>query len=420
MVEMTLAQLLRAAAADVDKLNAEYKPVVRIVRELIGVIPNCNPYLEIWPPAFRIFNVVIPNLLNLPHALMGTGAPKDLIGLTMYVASREAGCMYCTAHHCSFAIRRGVPVEAVVDEHYDEVEAAVADVASAMAHVPAELTTELVELLNKQVEPQDVEWIVLAVALSGFLTKTMDTLGVELEHETVADVELLIGDRGWSPGKHQWLDHPPETEGGEIPVDDLGTVLRVLRRAPGALRLDRAWTKGVPGQLAPALMMLEDEVGYSFPILACLQHKRALRAVATAIRESLNPDTTTIGVPGKCMVMLVYAGVVGDQMLRSEAVLLSQTLAPDLDPATLAAVGAYGTSSDPDAAPPPGLNSVEAAAVQLAKAASPSPVAVNEITISTAANALAPEQIVEVVSWMAVLQMLHRLYVYFDAKIGIT
>ena len=107
MAAETLAQELESSVVDFSELHENYAPVLGLVKELIGVIPNCDPYLEVWPIGFRTYNLLVPNMLNLPHSLVGQGAPKDLVGLAMYVSSRAAECMYCSAHTCSFALRRG-------------------------------------------------------------------------------------------------------------------------------------------------------------------------------------------------------------------------------------------------------------------------------------------------------------------------
>lgn len=417
----TLAQALRPAMIPEDQIARDYKAVINIVRELIGVVPNCNPILEIWKPAFRTFNVLIPNFLNLPAALVGQGAPKDLVGLAMFVSSREAGCMYCTAHHCSFAIRRGASVETVVEGDYTPAQAAIAELARSMARIPSELTRANIEDLGQYLTDEEIEWVVLAVALGGFLTKFMDTMGVELETETIQDVAPLIGDKGWSPGKHQWLDEIPEKDSDDpIPPDDYKTILRVLRQAPGALRYDFESTKGVSGRIGPALMMLEDNLGYAFPILASLDHKRAVKAIATALRDNLDPETTEIGLEAKVLAMLVYARRVSDEVLTSEAVLLADLVAPELDPDIVVDVSRFASTVAEDVDVPDGLTKQQAAAIVLAKAASPSPSEVNEITIATVTEHLEPAQIVEIVLWMALVQLLHRLYVYYDAKLGLT
>jgi alkylhydroperoxidase family enzyme len=417
----TLAQALQPAMVDAEEINRDYAPLVALVRELIGVIPNCNPIFEIWPPGFRTFNVLVPNLLNLPGALFGQGAPKSLVGLAMFVSSRESGCMYCTAHHCSFAIRRGASIETVVDGEYSDAEAIVAEVARSAARIPGELTLETYSLLGRHLAPSQVEWVVLAVAMGGFLNKFMDSMGIELERDTIADVAPLIGDRGWSPGKHLWDDELPVAEpNGGIPTDGMGTVLRVMRRAPGAIRFDAKFTKGVSGRIGPALVMLEERLGYAFPILASLQHKRAVRALATALRDNLDAHLSVVGLRAKILAGLVYAKIVDDEVLTAESVQLAQLLAPGLPMDLLAEIGNFSSAASETSSLPAGLSKAEAGAVILARAASTSPSDINEITIAAVTEHLTPPEIVEVVVWLSILQMLHRLYVFYDAKLGLT
>jgi hypothetical protein len=95
-------------------LHQRYHGLLRLVDTLIGVVPNCDRYLEIWPPAFRTYNILVPNLLNLPVPVFGVGGPPaGVVGLAMYVSSRTAGCAYCSAHTCSFALRRGAAPDKV-------------------------------------------------------------------------------------------------------------------------------------------------------------------------------------------------------------------------------------------------------------------------------------------------------------------
>jgi len=419
----TLAWELRGQTVDMAQLHKDYKPMLRLVRELIGVVPNCDPYLEIWPAGFRTYNLLVPNLLNLPNLIFGQGAPKDLVGLGMYVSSRAAECMYCSAHTCSFALRRGASADALVGE-YTPVEEAVAVLAHALGSVPTTMTAAYIDEIDRYLAPEDVEWVVMGVALMGFLNKFMDAMGIPLEAEAINDVADLIEPTGWTTGKHLWDDtdldsHHGSRGNGGVPKDSLGTYLRVLRQAPGALRLEGSWTKGVSGRIGPALVMLEEKVGYAFPILSTLQHKRAVKAIATVLRENLDPNLTKVGLPAKCMVGLVYAKVVEDEMLMSEMIQLAQLLAPEIDARLLVDVGKYAVYPAEYAEIPRGLSSREAAAIMLAKAASTSPSNVNEITVSTVMGHLTPAQIVETVVWLSVLQMLHRLYAYYDARIGL-
>ncbi len=443
MTANTLAQEIESATVPFSELEKDYRPMLKLVEQLIGVVPNCDPILEIWPTGFRTYNLLVPNLLNLPGSLFGQGAPKDLVGLGMYIASRAADCMYCSAHTCSFALRRGATPEALVGD-YTPVEAAVAKVAEGMSTVPATLQKSDIDELRNFLSDKEIEWIVHGAAMMGFLNKFMDTMGVELEESAINDVKDLISATGWSAGKHAWtaedidyfdeevegrplrpqagqaaVNGATETNGStlgytEVPQDNIGTYLKVIRQAPGALRRDKKWTKGMSARTGQALLQLEDEFGYAYSTLASLNHNRPVRAIATVVRDNLDPNTTTIGVGQKCLIALVYARVVGNESLTAEAIQMAERLAPEIGHKMLTAIGRFAAADLTEARIPPGLSSTQAAVIMLAKAAAPSPSEINQITIATAAQALTPPQIVETVVWISVQQLLHRLYVFYE------
>jgi hypothetical protein len=105
----TLFALLQAHLVPMETIRRRgYDKVLRLVQILIGIQPSCDMVLEIWPPAFESYNVIAPNFLNLPEFLFGLGIrPKQLVSIAGYMASRANECAYCTAHTCSFALRRG-------------------------------------------------------------------------------------------------------------------------------------------------------------------------------------------------------------------------------------------------------------------------------------------------------------------------
>lgn len=78
----TIAQLLKSSEIDFDTLHESYDSMLGLVKELIGVVPNCDKLLEIWSTGFRTYNLIVPNFLNLPFSLWGFGAPKQLLGLS--------------------------------------------------------------------------------------------------------------------------------------------------------------------------------------------------------------------------------------------------------------------------------------------------------------------------------------------------
>jgi hypothetical protein len=143
-------------------------------------MPNSDPYFEIWPPAFRTYNVMVPNFVNLPFAVWGMAAPPDILGLAMYASSRATECSYCAAHTCSFALRRGATAEKVAratDDDpagYTAAERAAVAMARAIATVPTTFTAAHRAELEASLSKGDAEWIFLGVAMMGFLNKFMD------------------------------------------------------------------------------------------------------------------------------------------------------------------------------------------------------------------------------------------------------
>jgi alkylhydroperoxidase family enzyme len=284
-----LVELLVNDAVPLETLHDNYGPVLELVRKLLGVVPNSDAYLEIWPPAFRSYNVMVPNLLNLPQLLWGFGAQRSTVGLAMYVSSRTAGCAYCSAHTCTFALRRGATVEQVASVLDAKRELGTADqaaiaVAHALAVVPASIDDDARAALRLSLSAKDAEWVVLSIAMMGFLNKAMDALGIPLEETVASEVDGVIGPSGWTPGQHMnstiITAEPPG-------ADSRWDRVSVIRYAPRAIKLDRAWTAGVPDRWPAVGHYLQQHCGYSFPVLAQLRHRRAIRAIATMIRDNL-------------------------------------------------------------------------------------------------------------------------------------
>jgi hypothetical protein len=379
-----LIRLLKSEAVPFETLHARYGGLLELVRTLIGVVPNCDPYLEVWPPAFRTYNVMVPNFLNLPLLIWGLGAPKDVVGLALYTSSRTAGCAYCSAHTCSFALRRGATPERVASALDDDLsrhtpaERAAIAVARSMSSVPAAVTAAQRDDLATHFTEEHAEWLVLAAAMMGFLNKFMDAIGVELEPTTASEVSRILSPSGWTPGQHL-AELPAE---GALPRSDgVMTKLGVMRHAPSALSLDKKWTAGVPGAWPAVGEYLKGRTGHDFPVLGRLRHKRAVRALATMLRDNLDAQTSVIGVPAKLGAGVTFAQVVGNAALAAE---LRE------------------------------LGKVEKSEVveTLALAIAPSPSRVNEDVVERC-RALAPAAIVEVVTFVSLMQLVHRLEAFY-------
>jgi alkylhydroperoxidase family enzyme len=409
----SLAPLLWESRVGWDVLNDRYGPLLRLVDTVLGVVPNCDRYLEIWPPAFRTYNILVPNLLNLPVPVVGVGGPPPgVVGLAMYVASRVAGCPYCSAHSCSFAMRRGaspdkVAAALVPDRTFTQGELAAIAVARSLGRVPCELTAaerdELVDVYGER----NAEWVVLAAVMMGFLNKFMDSIGVELEQSVVSEVSSTMGTE-WSPGKAGTLLDPAAPERPVPAVDGWRTRMRLLPLLPAAIRFDRRWQQDTPSRWPAIAAFLSERTGHDFPVLERLHSRRAARSIASLLQQNLDPATSVVGVPLKVLAGAIFAEIVGNEALAGDIRALARHAGLDSEKVGNAIAYARGDDTVSPAGSP-----IESAALALARAASYSPARTDASTVEACRDGgLSPAAVVEVITWLSVLQMLHRLTCY--------
>ena len=401
----TLSQALRGAAVDGATLQRRYGPQLAIGRKVLGVVPNCHAYLEIWPVGLRTYNLLVPNFLNLPFLLFGLGPPKATVGLVMYSASRAAGCAYCTAHSCAFALRRGAGEDHVArvasrrlpGGDASSAERSALEVAEALASVPSSLTEAQRAALRRSFSKPDAEWIVLAAAMMGFLNKFMDAMGIPLEESMLATAQEVIGPSGWTPGKHEAANSAAPA--GALPRPDrLGDLLSLVPLMPAVIYRDKRWTSGIPHSGPAAGAYLRDRTGYDFPILSRLTHSRAIRALAAILADNTDAHRSTLGLPIKHLAGLVYATTVADEELANSARVLAQHAG-----ATSAQLN--GSRN--------GLGKQAGAALALTQAAATSPAQITPDLVTATTSVLSPPAIIELMVWISVMQILHRLHAFY-------
>jgi alkylhydroperoxidase family enzyme len=400
-----------------EVLHRQYGPLMELVRTLIGVVPNCDRYLEIWPPAFRSYNLIVPNLMNLPAAIFGLGgAPKALVGLSMLVASRSAECPYCTAHTCSFALRRGASAQTVAAAllgrgDLTPEEAAVVAVARSLGRVPCEITPSERQALEGFFPPQEAEWIAMGAVAMGFLNKFMDAIGVELESSTVAEVRETLG-ADWSPGAAGWsLGSEASASTPPPSADSWREKVGILQHLPAALWMDKRWQRGVPSRWPQAGDYLQRHTGHAFPVLGSLRNPRCLRAIATVLTLNLDPAECRVPRETKILAAAIFAAVIADDALAEDVTALARSHGVDRQRIDASRVFACAEELDP-----PSEDRQERALLLLARAASSSPARITLETVESSRQALLPpEAIIELVCWLSVLQLLHRLSAYHQA-----
>ncbi|MCP4315156.1 MAG: hypothetical protein GY789_03770 [Hyphomicrobiales bacterium] len=243
----------------------------------------------------------------------------------------------------------------------------------------------------------------------------MDATGIALEGQIVSDVGGLLAQTNWKPGKHQ--SGQAIAAGKLPPVDNLATHLRILRMAPTAIRQEARWTKGVLSSWPQAGKYLETHTGYAFPVLSKLTHKRAIRATTTILRDNLDAASSACGLAVKPLVAFLYAAIVEDEELERAARALAKRHCGEIE--DFEALAEFATQSGTAQSRLEflqgrmSLSPAQACCLLLAQAAAPSPATPEPDVVRLVRESLEPAQTVEIMTWISVLQLLHRLDVYF-------
>ncbi len=402
---VVLAEKLVEERVPIPVMHERYSSVINMVEALIGVVPNCNPYFEIWPPAFRIFNLIVPNFLDLPNLLFGRGAPKDMVGLALYASARAASCPYCSAHGCAFAMRRNARLEAISGEARTPKEKAVVDFAEALSSDPPSFDQSNLANMRTYFSERDIEAILLGVAMEGFLNKFMDTVGVELEEETIAEVTPVISQSQWAVGKHGWALDADVEPGSKAPKKDgLRRYLSLLPHVRGAGRWDKSFKEGVPDHPAEARKLIAESYQFDEPLIERLPTKRAQIALAAVLKQSLEPTQSAVGTKVKSVAGLVYSRYVDNKHLLTQNWKMARHAKIPDEMIDFILEGKY-----PESEVEPGLFALLEFASQIA----PSPTQIEEQNLEALTEHFRADEIIEIVVWVSVLQLLQRLSLFY-------
>jgi hypothetical protein len=161
---------------------------------------------------------------------------------------------------------------------------------------------------------------------------------------------------------------------------------------------DKLWTSGVPHSWPAAGAYLRNRTGYDFPILSQLTHGRAIRALATILADNTDADRSDLGLRVKHLAGLVYATTVEDEALADSARILARQ----------AGATSAQLNGNRD-----GIGKQADAALVLAQAAATSPAQITPDLVATITAELSPPAIIELMVWLSVLQILHRLHAFY-------
>lgn len=135
--------------------------------------------------------------------------PFELKKLISHIASKAAGCLYCQAHTTFTSERTGVAQERLdnlweyqTSALYSVAEKAALDYALAAASVPNAVDDALMERMREHWNDEQIVEMLGVVAFFGFLNRWNDSMATELEDPAAVFASDLLGDKGWTKGKH--------------------------------------------------------------------------------------------------------------------------------------------------------------------------------------------------------------------------
>ena len=128
-----------------------------------------------------------------------------------YLSSMTSGCRYCEAHAIRAAERYGSTEERMLHlwdytthPAFSAAERAAFDLAIAASQVPNGVTQALAEKMREYWDEGEIVEILGVVALFGYLNRWNDSMGTQLEEPAADSADTLLGERGWTRGKHRY------------------------------------------------------------------------------------------------------------------------------------------------------------------------------------------------------------------------
>lgn len=413
--------------------GSNFSSLLALVHVVLGTVPNCDVALPIWPTAWELYNVIFPHFVNFPHLFLGTSplSVQDQ-ALAMYASSRANGCSYCTSHICSFANRRNPTTNnnvttdqllrraSVFFQNKDSnsisnitpKQRAILQVGAAVGSVPATLSTTHVRELQQHCAPAEIQWMIAAMTMFGAFNQWMDGLGVPLEESVRTETEPYTqGMTTMAPNgapTSTTIHNPTPTT---LSVDTWKTTLYVLyqglRPDGGALWVDKFHLqRGIPTDRRLREALLDQVTGGAFArILSNISIDRQHGALTTILVRNLDDNRSSgLGSIRKAKLGVVFCQAIQNPRLEADVKKLVQHLCNDKDTTR----GNNSNNIDDDDKL---LRDLESIAIALAH--SPSALTEQQVEfLLQQQNAISPAMMVELVTFFAMLQMLHRLEVF--------
>ena len=185
----------------------DFQTIFDISQTVMGFVPNSMLIMARDPELLWAFSE-----LSTVIIVRSSRLDPGLKALIMYVASRSAGCQYCSAHTGELAASRSVPVSKIeaacqyqTSPLFNDAERAALRLAEAAARVPNGVTDDHFTNLRRHFDEDQILEIVALIAFFGFLNRWNDTLATPLETSPKEFAEQHLAATGWTLGKHKGM-----------------------------------------------------------------------------------------------------------------------------------------------------------------------------------------------------------------------
>jgi len=153
---------------------------------------------------------IVAALLNMWKAIMfGGSVPMYLKYLAGHLASRAAGCQYCTVHTAQFAHLQGADLEKLdaiwefeTSPLFNEAERAALSLAVCAGQSPNMVEDAHFEEMHRHFSEAEIVEIMAAISIYGFMNRWNDSLATPLEANALQFGEANLRKHGWEPGVH--------------------------------------------------------------------------------------------------------------------------------------------------------------------------------------------------------------------------
>lgn len=402
----TLEFALRRHAVPRGVVIERNPDVVPLVARILGVVPRVFSYLEIWPPAFETYALVVPAFFELPFCDLGIGIGSKTRSLVAYASSRGHGCAYCSAHTAALG-----NVFSGAEENLEQNARALSD---GVCQLPAPRDRAIVDYgvavgrggeftcssevarLHEHFSARDVERIVLVAATMGLLNRCLDTLGMVLEGPLLEMARTHLAPTGWDESAvfdaatdQQLIDQetaPPPTLGP----------LGLVRAMAGAARFQGSRLKKYSGNIEDHA---REALGFCPDYLLRLHSGTAKKTILHLLIDRMVRRDFPLDTALRCAIAARFCQANHDQ-----------GLAEDFERMAVHAVGRESIerllASDFASSE---LLDVESICLAAAQEVAPAPVRLSPQTVARLRDHLSPEQIVEFVLTVSIASCLSRI-----------